>query len=38
MQGYDALPAFEGAGWQSCGGCAQQYADATVASIKTGFM
>jgi hypothetical protein len=38
MQGYKAPPAFEGAGWQSCAGCAQQQADATAASIKTRFM
>jgi hypothetical protein len=29
---------FEGAGWQSCTGCAQQQAEATAASIKVRFM
>jgi hypothetical protein len=38
MQGYKAPPAFEGAGWQSRSGCAQQQAEAIAASIKTRFM
>jgi hypothetical protein len=38
MHGYKAPPAFEGAGWQSSAGCAQQQADATAANIKTRFM
>jgi hypothetical protein len=38
MQGYKAPAAFEGAGWQSGAGCAQQPAEAAAASIKTRFM
>jgi hypothetical protein len=38
MHGYNAPPALEEAGWQSCTACAQQQADATAASIKTRFM